>query len=85
MRLIRFVIESFMSLFLLHQRIYEIKYIVTNEKTSSSTLIATRFKNKAHARNRAIKRLGKQYREQYLKVEEAKLIKEIYLKTWDEF
>lgn len=84
MRLIRFVVEGFMSLFLLHQRIYEIKYIVTDEKTSNSILITTRIKNSTHARNKAIKRLGKQYKEQYLKVDEAKLIKEIHLKTWDE-
>lgn len=84
MKLIKFVVESFMSLFLLHQRIYEVKYIVLDE-TSDSIIIKTRIKSSTHARNKAIKKLGKQYQEDYLKVEEAKLIKEIYLKAWDEF
>lgn len=84
MKLIKFVLESFMSLFLLHQRIYEVKYIVL-DKTSDTIIIKTRIKNSTHARNKAIKKLGKQYQENYLKVEETKLIKEIYLKAWDEF
>lgn len=84
MKLIKFVVESFMSLFLLHQRIYEVGYIVL-DKASDSIIIKTRIKNSTHARNKAIKRLGKQYQEEYLKVGEAKLIKEIYLKAWDEF
>lgn len=84
MKLIKFVVEGFMSLFLLHQRIYKVKYIVL-DKTSDSIIIKTRIKNSTYARNKAIKKLGKQYREDYLKIEEAKLIKEIYLKAWDEF
>lgn len=84
MKLIKFVVESFMSLFLLHQRIYEVGYIVL-DKASDSIIIKTRIKNSTHARNKAINRLGKQYQEEYLKVGEAKLIKEIYLKAWDEF
>lgn len=84
MKLIKFVVESFMSLFLLHQRIYEVGYIVL-DKASDSIIIKTRIKNSTHARSKAIKRLGKQYQEEYLKVGEAKLIKEIYLKVWDEF
>ena len=84
MKLIKFVVESFMSLFLLHQRIYEVRYVIL-EKNSDSIIIKTRIKSKTHARNKAIKKLGKQYQEDYLKVGEAKLIKEIYLKAWDEF
>lgn len=84
MKLIKFVVEGFMSLFLLHQRIYEVKYIIL-DKNSDSIIITTRIKSNIHARNKAIKKLGKQYQEDYLKVEEAKLVKEIYLKTWDEF
>ena len=84
MKLIKFVVESFMSLFLLHQRIYEVRYIIL-DKNSDSIIIKTRIKSNMHARNKAIKKLGKQYQEDYLKVGEAKLIKEVYLKAWDEF
>lgn len=84
MKLIKFVAESFMSLFLLHQRIYEVGYFVL-DKASDSIIIKTRIKNSTHARNKAIKKLGEQYQEDYLKVGEAKLIKEIYLKAWDKF
>lgn len=84
MKLIKFVVESFMSLFLLHQRIYEVRYIIL-DKNSDSIIIKTRIKSNIHARNKAIKKLGKQYQEDYLKVGEAKLVKEIYLKAWDEF